>query len=94
MPNNRFVCRICGYLSSEEFYDEKNCASYTICKCCGCESGYEDSTIISIYNYRKNWIFGKLSFQKEDKKSWFSPAYKPKSWNKEEQIKNIPKNFL
>jgi len=77
----RYVCRVCGYVNKRPFYDEMDHAEFDICPCCGCESGIEDSTKEGEQNYRKWWI--------QEGTKWFHPELKPENWNLEEQLRRI-----
>ena len=55
---------------------------WDICECCGTEYGYEDSSESALIRYRKNWLSSGAK--------WFSPKLKPKDWELEEQLKNLP----
>lgn len=82
---NQF-CRICGlYIEDKPWGEDGNCPTYEICPCCGVEFGNEDYTINSIIRYRKEWI--------ENGAVWNDLRKKPKLWNLENQIKNIPNKF-
>lgn len=55
-----------------------------MCLCCGCEFGVDDFELADIREYRKNW----LSHQK-----WDMPNLKPKEWDLESQLLQIPNEF-
>jgi hypothetical protein len=77
---------VCGlYTDNQPWGEDGNCPTYEICSCCGVEFGNEDYTIESVKNYRGEWI-NKGSV-------WFDPEEKPKDWNLEKQLKNVPKEF-
>lgn len=85
------VCRVCGYYDPDylEYFPwgENGCVpSYDICECCGVEFGYEDWILESIRHYRAEWLAGGTK--------WFVPKSKPEDWNLEEQLKQIPPQFL
>lgn len=54
-------------------------------------TSYED--IQATKEYRKRWLNGVLKWQKGEKEKWFNEKGKPKSWNLEKQMKNIPEIF-
>lgn len=79
-------CRVCGLYSNDLPWGvEGNCPTYEICPCCGVEFGNEDYTISSTRQYREKWL--------SEGGNWFEPKEKPEKWDKEEQFKNIPKEF-
>lgn len=85
--NEKYNCRICGFeLEEPPWGDDGRSPNYNICPCCGVEFGYEDYAYESIIEYRKSW-FNKGA-------GWMYNKCKPSNWNKEEQIKNIPKQYL
>ena len=84
---NEHNCRVCGfYIDDLPWGEDGNCPTYEICPCCGVEFGNEDSSKESTKRYREKWINEGLT--------WFDPKEKPKEWNKEEQFRNIPQEFL
>lgn len=85
--NTQHNCRICGlYIEELPWGEDGNYPSYEICSCCGVEFGNEDYKIESIRRYREEWI--------KKGSAWFEPSEKPEEWNREEQLKNIPQNFI
>jgi hypothetical protein len=63
-----------------------DCPSFDICLCCGTEFGYDDCFLEDVKISREEWL--KMG------NTWFCPEYKPENWSLEEQLKNIPKQFL
>lgn len=84
---SKFVCRVCGKIQDEAPWGE-DCKSptYDICDCCGVEFGYGDCIIKAIRAWRDRWL--------SNGAKWKYPEKKPISWSLEEQMKNIPKEFL
>jgi len=82
-----YICRICWYEDYEPFWLETGWPSWQICICCTWESWYDDCTQIAIKNNRKKWIEWWCKWNYEEEK-------KPKDWNPEDQMKNIPKKYL
>jgi len=80
---NEHNCRVCDlYIENLPWGEDGETPTYEICDCCGVEFGYEDCTVESANIYSEKWIVkGCISF---------SPSKKPKDWNMQEQIKNIP----
>lgn len=76
-----YVCRICGFLNKNSFYDEYRNPLYEICPCCGAESGYEDTTPSAVDNNRRKWI--------QEGSRWFHPELKPDNWDLEAQLLRI-----
>ena len=80
-------CRICGLFQEERPWGKDGQSpTYNICPCCGVEFGNEDYTIKSVQQYRKLWL--------EKRTVWFLVKEKPINWLLEEQLKNIPKEFV
>lgn len=80
-------CRVCGYeLDFFPWGEDNKIPSHEICDCCGTEFGYEDSTIVGIRKKRNEFISSGLN--------WFDKKYKPDNWSFDEQLKNIPKEYL
>ena len=83
----KYFCRICGLSYDEAIWGLDNkTPSFDICCCCGVEFGYEDVSIESIRNYRKQW--------EDSGYPWFRAKEKPSDWNYVEQMRNIPHEFL
>jgi hypothetical protein len=81
-----YHCRICGYNNYPDEFWENGISLYIICPCCGGESGNEDYTVESTKQYREKWL--------SEGANWFEAKEKPEKWNKEEQFKNIPQEFV
>lgn len=85
---NKF-CRVCGLDQEESQWDPP---TFAICSCCGIQFGVgdvgptHDQTLEGVRFYRNYWI--------ENGASWFSPEEKPDNRSLEEQMKNIPKEWL
>ncbi|WP_323739765.1 hypothetical protein [Acinetobacter oleivorans] len=81
-----FACRICGFIQPEEPWGEDGeNPNFDICDCCGVEFGYEDYTKASVKTYRKKWL--------EAGANWWTSKEKPKDWDIEKQLQNIPANY-
>ena len=82
-------CRICGLDYGSPVRDDTGYESHDICPCCDAEVGIEDETLESVREYREQWL-------KEGGK-WRSDSSfvaEPEGWNREEQMKNIPPEWL
>lgn len=76
-----YICAICGYNGLDEPQWEDGYPTYTICECCGFESGFDDDNMeMTLEEYREEWI--------EEGTKWFSKE-KPLNWSLEKQLKNI-----
>lgn len=80
------ACRVCGLEQNFPWGESGQDPTHDICECCGVEFGYEDFTLKAVRNYRKSWI--------ESGGKWWNEKFKPKNWNLEKQLKNIPPKFL
>lgn len=83
---NEHNCRICGlYIDELPWGENGDCPTYEICPCCGVEFGNEDYSIESIRNYRRKWI--------SEGANWFDLNERPRVWNMDDQMKNIPEIY-
>lgn len=65
---------------------EDDCSpTWEICPCCGTEFGYEDCSI-SVRRNRSAWIAKGLK--------WCNEREKPYFWNFNEQISNVPPEYM
>ncbi|MCD9189194.1 MAG: DUF4071 domain-containing protein [Pyrinomonadaceae bacterium] len=81
--NDNYFCRVCGLLQTQLPWGESGTEpTFDICDCCGVEFGYEDSSLYGIRKMREKWI--------QAGGKWFNEKLKPKNWNLERQIENIP----
>ncbi len=86
MLQNNF-CRVCWLdLWYPIWWEDGDSPSYDICPCCGTEFWYQDCNMKSIR--RKRWIW----FEENDWK-WHDSKRRPAEWDKEKQLKQIPKEF-
>ena len=84
-PN--YYCRVCGLIQDDPPWgNDNNTPSFNICSCCGVEFGYEDATLNAIKNYRTTWL--------ANGSEWFETKDKPIEWLLENQLKNIPNEYL
>src|SRR5438128_2427764 len=70
---NLTACPICGFPLAGPVDETELSASYSICGCCGCEYGYDDTQ-----EYRAEWLAKGAP--------WFA-ATKPPDWKAEDQLK-------
>ncbi|MEQ6970647.1 hypothetical protein [Pectobacterium polaris] len=85
--NEIYVCRVCGAEQSDPPWgDNGKDATFNICDCCGVEFGYEDATLTGIKRYREKWLTSGAK--------WNSEKSKPENWLLDEQLKNVPKDYL
>lgn len=84
----RYHCRVCGlnHYPLQPWGENGDSATFVICECCGTTFGYEDGLITAIRAQRQRWIDGGAK--------WFQPRRKPESWKLEEQLRNIPPQYL
>lgn len=73
-------CPICGFPFADPISETDLRQSFTICDCCGCEYGYDDTM-----DFRQKWL--------EDGATWFNPVVKPAAWDVNEQIKRSVLNW-
>jgi len=79
-------CRVCGFFMKDPPWgvDGKS-PNYEICPCCGVEFGNEDYTVESTKEYRNKWLSKSIRFCDKDTK--------PKDWDFEKQMRNLPKDY-
>jgi hypothetical protein len=87
MKTNKLnICRVCGYYDSTPPWGEDGKSpTFEYCPCCGVQHGYGDCLLAGIQRQRELW--------KEKNYEWDMPRFKPKNWNLEKQIENIPPEF-
>ncbi|MGN6293494.1 MAG: hypothetical protein ACTHMV_12190 [Chitinophagaceae bacterium] len=84
---NEHNCRVCGlYITESPWGMDGESPTYEICPCCGVEFGNEDYTIEATRRYRQKWL--------DKGGDWFNLKEKPEVWDKEEQMKDIPEEFV
>ena len=82
-----YRCRVCGLEQDfQPWGEDGQCPTYDICDCCGTEFGYGDCTLKAIQVSRERWLAKDAE--------WKYPEEKPANWSLEEQMKNIPKEYL
>ena len=79
-------CRVCGFNQDAPPWDENGAPSWYICDCCGTHFGYGDTILKAVRSNRQKWL--------DNGAQWFSPEEKPENWNLEEQLKNIPPEWV
>lgn len=82
-----YCCRVCGLKQDfKPWGEDGKTPAFEICGCCGFEFGYQDCIPEYVKKFRKEWL-------KKDGE-WASPDEKPANWSLEEQMKNIPKEYI
>lgn len=82
-----YRCRVCGLKQDfKPWGEDGKTPAFEICGCCGVDFGYQDCTPEYVKKFRKEWL------KKGGK--WASPDEKPANWSLEEQMKNIPKEYI
>lgn len=85
--NELYICRVCGAEQLDPPWgDDGRNATFDICDCCGVEFGYEDATLTGVRRYREKWL--------STGANWNIAKSKPENWLLEEQLKNVPKEYL
>jgi rubredoxin len=83
----KYPCRICGLDFKSSVRDEYDLPQYDICPACGAEVGADDETLEEVQKFRQEWL--------ETGARWWSPTrYAPPEWNPQEEMKNIPPEWL
>ena len=81
------ICRVCGKIQDDfPWGEDGKYPNYDICDCCGVEFGYGDCTLKAIRASRERWLANGAE--------WKYPKEKPDNWSLEEQMKNIPKEYM
>lgn len=81
-----YTCRVCGLITEDIRWDDFGCPTYIICDCCGAESGYQDMHLFAIRNHRLEWS--------DSGSNWKYSKFQPPNWNLEDQLQQIPTQFL
>jgi hypothetical protein len=80
------ACRICGLQQPEPIWGaDGQSPTYAICPCCGCEFGDDDCLPDAIQRRREKWVL---------EGTWFDPTKRPTTWNKDEQLKKLPRFYF
>ncbi|KON79178.1 hypothetical protein APS47_01540 [Leptospira kirschneri serovar Mozdok] len=80
-------CRICGFDPGYfPWGADGKSPDFTFCPCCGCEFGYQDSSLAGIKNWRKKW--------EQRGYAWDEPGQRPENWDLEQQLASIANEFL
>jgi len=80
-------CRVCGFKEDyPPWGDDGSSPTFNFCTCCGVEFGYEDASLLGIRRHREKWI--------RTGAQWSDPEHRPTDWNLDEQLKNIPVDFI
>ncbi len=89
----KYVCRVCGYVNKRPFYDEMGLALFEICPCCGSESGYHDFGPGAAERNRRGWIQKGAPWHADE---WVEKGVKidqfdlkPENWDLAEQLRRI-----
>ena len=87
VTGGEYRCRVCGLLQPEAIWGaDGQCPTYCICDCCGCDFGYEDTSVEGIRRHRERWLAGDAA--------WLEPDKKPSDWNRDEQLALVPAFYL
>ena len=87
LSHGNHKCRICGFHNDYFPWGENGeKPNFELCPCCGVQFGKEDVTLESIQKYRKEWL------RKGGK--WFIKKDRPENWDIDEQMRNIPEDFI
>jgi hypothetical protein len=84
-----FYCRVCGLFQDQDVPPwgfDGNSPSFDICGCCGAEFGFDDCFPGAVKEFRAKWL--------EKGSAWRFPEEKPPNWSLEEQLKNVPIEYL
>ena len=84
------ICKVCGF-HYENYYpwgEDGKTPTYDICVCCGVEFGFDDDDMagMGILAYRLKWINEDANFH--------VASARPENWILEEQLRNIPEEFI
>lgn len=82
---NSYRCYVCGAPAEDPPWGhDGRTPSFDICPCCGCEHGYEDSTLAGIERLRAAWLAAGGH--------WREPGFKPVIPNLSSEEITIRKN--
>ncbi len=83
--NDMHNCRVCGHYHEDPPWGEYGDApTYFICRCCGVEFGYEDSSDGAIKAYMERWKRGEAIGARVTYEDWLA--------KKEQQAKRNDRN--
>ena len=87
MPSDAtYRCRVCGVRCDTPPWDTTvKTPLFEFCVCCGVEHGYQDCTPAGARRFREQWI--------ESGGQWDVPSEKPAIWEREAQLRHVPKEF-
>jgi hypothetical protein len=99
---SKIICPICGAKNAvqEVPWSKDGYASQDICPCCGTHYGEDDwanteeERRFLFIELRKQWIAGGMLWKHDHPEDPFPQNHPPQNWNPQEQLKNIPKEFL
>lgn len=84
----KHTCRVCGLIEPYMPYGENGFLwDWDICDCCGVEHGIQDITVAGTKKYREEWLAAGAQWRN----SKYTP--KPRNWNVQEQLRNVPPQF-
>jgi hypothetical protein len=87
IPAELMVCRVCGLAQETPPWGRDGLSpSFEICPCCGTEFGYDDATRVAVLRRRARWA--------QTGYAWFDPVLRPPGWRRQEQMGQIPPDFI
>jgi len=76
-------CRVCGHDQAyPPWGTDGKTPSHDICACCGTEFGYQDCTLKTVKERRRQWL--------ARGRKWVKEKERPLNWDWEKQLENIP----
>jgi hypothetical protein len=80
------ACRVCGLMNADAPWGLDDASPrFEFCPCCGVESGYQDSQPESARKFREHWVAAGAK--------WDEPDCRPRGWNLEVQLGQVPRKF-
>lgn len=87
LSEDKYFCRVCGLkCETPPWGEDNNSSTFEFCLCCGTEFGYQDATLFAGRKSRERWIAAGAI--------WDEPESKPANWSLEEQLGQIPDQYL
>ncbi|MFJ7999886.1 hypothetical protein ACIQ7D_22545 [Streptomyces sp. NPDC096310] len=85
MTDVEHICRVCGYDYGGYSIREDGAGNHDICDCCGVTFGYEDNLLEGVRDFRAHWVGTDFA--------WADASIKPRGWDVNEQMRNIPSRW-
>jgi hypothetical protein len=87
MNQPQMNCRVCGLrLDEPPWGTDAKTPLFDFCPCCGVEFGYGDATVLGARRWREKWVHSGAT--------WSEPGQRPETWVLDDQLRQIPSDFV